>query len=88
MNTGAFRIGQVRDAPAGIALAAGSHHITNFDADSARPAAPPELYRESVLEAQMLLKAAKQSGKPFIPLVPVVASVNRLELESKVPCRK
>jgi len=30
----------VRDAPAGIALAAGRHHITNFDADSARDAAP------------------------------------------------
>ena len=29
----------VRDAPAGIALAAGRHHITNFDADSASAAA-------------------------------------------------
>jgi hypothetical protein len=29
----------VRDAPAGIAPAAGRHHITNFDADSARDAA-------------------------------------------------
>jgi len=30
----------VRDAPAGIALAAGRHHITNFDANSARDAVP------------------------------------------------
>jgi hypothetical protein len=34
-----FWMEQVRDAPAGIALAAGRHHITNFDADSARNAA-------------------------------------------------
>ncbi|HEX8811130.1 MAG TPA: hypothetical protein VF742_03970, partial [Terracidiphilus sp.] len=34
---------RVRDAPAGIALAAGRHHITNFDADSARDAAPSSL---------------------------------------------
>jgi len=39
-NDRRFRMEQVCDAPAGNALAAGRHHITNFDADSARDAAP------------------------------------------------
>jgi len=38
-NVRRFLKGRVRDAPAGFALAAGRHHITNFDASSARSAA-------------------------------------------------
>src|SRR5260370_37607491 len=82
-----FWKGLVRDAPAGIALAAGRHHITNFDADLASAAArgsclrPVRSFREaqvarmirnSIFQREILLP--KRTSKPAANAVPLTGA--------------